>query len=301
MYDYYKLLGLDYNADSAEIKNAYRSAAKKYHPDKNKDNPKATTFFSIINEGYQILSNKRDKKSYDYILAQKKILANYEEQEFSNPYAEVVSDKRKHRYSNSEILKRKRVAYELQRKKEAEIVAKFKEKAQKSPLKYRYAIFGLLLFTGIVMLYANWFVSYLSGYNFFKLIVAFLLCTFGIFSLVNLAYQHFFVLEITGKTKSNHENRTFRLLFTLLAGSIIVFISGITLKKQYELRYNAEFTYPIEVKQNRVEFEYIYNVGGKYIQKRQKKDFPKFYSKENLVVKFSKSNPKIAELVVLKR
>ena len=38
--DYYEVLGLNKNAGEAEIKKAYRSLAKKYHPDANPDNKK---------------------------------------------------------------------------------------------------------------------------------------------------------------------------------------------------------------------------------------------------------------------
>ena len=39
--DYYEVLGVDKNADAATIKKAYRTLAKKYHPDANPGNEEA--------------------------------------------------------------------------------------------------------------------------------------------------------------------------------------------------------------------------------------------------------------------
>ena len=38
--DYYEILGIIRTASKDEIKSAYRTLAKKFHPDLNKDNPK---------------------------------------------------------------------------------------------------------------------------------------------------------------------------------------------------------------------------------------------------------------------
>jgi curved DNA-binding protein len=62
--DYYKILGVDRNADNAEIKRAYRSLALKYHPDKNPDK-NAEDRFKEINEAYEVLGDPSKRAKYD--------------------------------------------------------------------------------------------------------------------------------------------------------------------------------------------------------------------------------------------
>ncbi|KAF3904372.1 hypothetical protein AA313_de0210204 [Arthrobotrys entomopaga] len=61
--DYYKILGVDKDANEQQIKKAYRQMAIKWHPDKNPDNPDADARFKDIGEAYETLSdiNKRDR------------------------------------------------------------------------------------------------------------------------------------------------------------------------------------------------------------------------------------------------
>jgi len=63
--DYYDILGVNENASESDIKRAYRSLAKKYHPDANPGDSSAEARFKDISEAYSVLSNTQKRKKYD--------------------------------------------------------------------------------------------------------------------------------------------------------------------------------------------------------------------------------------------
>lgn len=63
--DYYKILGVDKNASTGQIKAAYRRLARKYHPDVNPGNKEAEAKFKEINEAHSVLNNPDKRKKYD--------------------------------------------------------------------------------------------------------------------------------------------------------------------------------------------------------------------------------------------
>ena len=64
--DYYKILEVSENEDISEIKKQYRKLAMKYHPDRNAGDEKAAKKFREITEAYEVLSNGKKRKEYDY-------------------------------------------------------------------------------------------------------------------------------------------------------------------------------------------------------------------------------------------
>lgn len=67
--DYYKILGVGKTASDAEIKKAFKTQARKCHPDMHPENEKAkwTEKFKDLNEAYTVLSDKQKRTIYDQV------------------------------------------------------------------------------------------------------------------------------------------------------------------------------------------------------------------------------------------
>lgn len=63
-FDPYKVLGVSRRSSQAEIKRAYKTLAKEWHPDKNKD-PSAEDMFIKVSKSYEILSNEERRANFD--------------------------------------------------------------------------------------------------------------------------------------------------------------------------------------------------------------------------------------------
>ncbi|HEX5313772.1 MAG TPA: molecular chaperone DnaJ, partial [Gammaproteobacteria bacterium] len=63
--DYYETLGIARDASEAEVKQAYRRKAMKYHPDRNPGDKSAGEHFKEINEAYEVLGDAAKRRAYD--------------------------------------------------------------------------------------------------------------------------------------------------------------------------------------------------------------------------------------------
>jgi DnaJ-class molecular chaperone len=63
--DYYEVLGVQRKASQDEIQKAYRTLARKYHPDLNPDDKKAAERFKKVQLAYDVLGDADKRKKYD--------------------------------------------------------------------------------------------------------------------------------------------------------------------------------------------------------------------------------------------
>lgn len=63
--NYYKVLGLESNASTDDIKKAYRKLSLKHHPDRTQNDPTSCEIFQMINEAYETLGDEDKRKQYD--------------------------------------------------------------------------------------------------------------------------------------------------------------------------------------------------------------------------------------------
>ncbi|MCL6548661.1 MAG: J domain-containing protein, partial [Alicyclobacillus sp.] len=64
---YYALLGVEPTASERELKQAYRSLVKRWHPDRN-PSPDAPATFALLAEAYRTLANPAERRRYDALV-----------------------------------------------------------------------------------------------------------------------------------------------------------------------------------------------------------------------------------------
>lgn len=63
--DYWSVLGLEPGADAVSLKRAFRSQARRWHPDLNGNDPLAEERFKLVNEAYAVLSDPRRRQAWE--------------------------------------------------------------------------------------------------------------------------------------------------------------------------------------------------------------------------------------------
>lgn len=66
--DYYRVLGVERTASTADIKRAFYRLARKYHPDLHPDDEATLLKFQLITEAYHTLGNLDNRLRYSLLL-----------------------------------------------------------------------------------------------------------------------------------------------------------------------------------------------------------------------------------------
>ncbi|KAB5551288.1 hypothetical protein GE09DRAFT_1125631 [Coniochaeta sp. 2T2.1] len=91
--NYYAILEIPENASTTQIRDAYKKAALKTHPDRvpqdSKERPIRTRKFQIVNDAYYTLSDPSRRREYD---AQRKLFGSSSRASYTNPFAGTDAD-----------------------------------------------------------------------------------------------------------------------------------------------------------------------------------------------------------------
>ena len=102
--DYYEILEVHHKASSEIIKNAYRTLAKKYHPDTSGlSQAESTKKMALLNEAFDILSDSEKRAAYD------RLWSVYHQISAEEPSATTNAQSQRPQYSSNEELSLSRI------------------------------------------------------------------------------------------------------------------------------------------------------------------------------------------------
>lgn len=289
-HDFYKLLKIDRKASASEIKKAYHQIALEFHPDKNPEQVGSDNYFKIITQGYNILSDPTKKTEYDFLLD----LVQSKEID-----AELLN--RRTRNLTKDQVRDKLLRIEEDRKKES--IALYRKRERLLNHKLRYILITLMLLSGYLFSYNNWFINE-AGYDITFVVFGYLIYILSVFFASNHLYLQLKALSLMGKIKKSFESSVIGFFILMFFGGPLSLFAVNMIKKSYHLNNYAVYLYPKQFSFDSYKIYYSFSAGGKMIHKSQtidKESEADILMKKAPVVKFSKYNPKIATLVFVEK
>ncbi len=150
MQDYYAILGVSKTASVADIKTAFRTLAKLYHPDTNPTNPNAAVLFSQILKAYNVLVNPNSRRRYDHSTQSN----TYSSKNYTPKNTQQNRYKEQRNSSQEELKKRD---YYKTHYKHAE--KKAQQQSTQTYSDYKYILYATPLAVGLLMLVMSMFTN----------------------------------------------------------------------------------------------------------------------------------------------
>lgn len=209
--NYYDILQINKNASPEIIEKAYKTLAKKYHPDLQPEENKkqAEEILKDINEAYEVLSNPISKANYDNSLQENYI----SEEDYENLYNqnEVLKSKLNNIYQQEKNIYNKNINYqknninnnymnqeELFAKQQAENL-KYQEELQRAREKaYHDAYIQDLKNIGYKIKYKKTFRDYLRGFISIVIVILVLI------ALWHIPFVHEFFINLYNENEFLH-------------------------------------------------------------------------------------------------
>lgn len=285
MINYYKILGLPDFSRFDEVKQAYRSKAKQFHPDVNPSN-EADDIFKLVNEAYQVLSNPQTKERFDYAL---KYSLNFHYRKRTTTVDPAETRRR-------EAIKRRKKSQEFRKKR---FLQRFEKANVRFPYKFRFAIFGLGALSALLLTYQNWFVNEASRSEAVELGLS--LVTFFILWVVfcsNL-YRYWRYRYLLSGNRPNYEIQVVRWMIVVLLFAPLVINIISQFQKEYELEhYGVERLANLSTVYSSEEIQYSFRVDGVLYKKTvEVKPGIKIDDQYRWVaIVYSSINPRISDL-----
>lgn len=170
--NYYDILQVNRNASAEIVEKAYKTLAKKYHPDlQTEENKKQSEeILKEINEAYEILSDPEKKQNYDQYLVANDFYAFQKSQPKSNSspnYSQTSKDEMLYK-QQEELLRQQKLQQEMQYqeqlRREQEIA--YQQQLQQAKEKAYYdAYIQDLKNRGYKIRYKKSFKDYLKGFS----------------------------------------------------------------------------------------------------------------------------------------
>ena len=285
VFDYYKLLGVGYNATQTEIKKAFKAKALQYHPDKNPNNPQAEEFFKHLNYGYSVLTNNDKKLRYDRELS------------LINSFGKEFYEKQK---ANARAQRgRERAKPKTQEQVNQEILDDFEGMNKKFPFIWRIIGTALIAVAGLTTVYENWFYNEVNN-GIFTVLIGFAMFLAGSSLLGNFIYLKMRVNFIKEKMSYSYEKAGVRLFFLMILIAPLMLAGILQMKKTYHFNNYAQKTIGIvksfDFRSNRLIYEF--KASGILVKKTITVDEGfKIIPGDYVEVEYSTENPAINRVV----